>query len=187
MTITAEQIIAAAPGRNYPPERIRALIPEPVTPRQIADVDEITAKDRCWILIHFAGISDRDLRLLACRWAEAALPVETREIAIISERTGRQAIEISRKYAKGIVSEVDLQAALKTAWDAARFTALEKATEAALETSWAAVWTTASCAAEKERFADWNNKWADILSDLVRVAVGLYGPESLPPLEWIDE
>ena len=126
-TIIVSAIMAARPCEGYPESRVRALVGDGLTPRQLAALD-IPAEDRLWALI-MCAMDDRQRRLLACDCAERALGrVEN------PDPRSLQAVAVSRRYAYGDATDDELAAALDAAWDAAR----DAAGDAAGDAAWAA-------------------------------------------------
>jgi hypothetical protein len=112
MKITREQLRLW--GACYDDAKIAALVPEAgLTPLEIAALD-IPVNDRLWVLLREDIIPARELRLLACDWAEAACLRtgwnDARSLA---------AIAVARRYAVGEVSAAELNAAASAAWAAA--------------------------------------------------------------------
>jgi len=97
----------------YIDERIAALVPEAgLTPLEVANLD-IPAKDRLWILLRDDIVPARELRLLACDWAESAC----RKSGWADARS-LEAIAVARRFAVGEASEAELAAARSAAWSA---------------------------------------------------------------------
>ncbi len=113
----------------------------------------------------------KDLRLLACDYAEDVLPIF--EKLRPEDSRPRDAIEDSRKYANGEIDDAAWAAARDAAWaaardaawDAARDAAWDAARDAARDAAWdaardaarAAAWAAARAAA---RAAAWDAAWA---------------------------
>ena len=94
-------------------ERIAAMVPaDGLTPLEVAALD-IPAEDRLLALLREEVVPARELRLLACDWAEAACRktgwADARSIA---------AIAVARRFAVGEASEAELAAARSAAWKA---------------------------------------------------------------------
>jgi hypothetical protein len=91
----------------------------------------------------------RDLRLLACDYAESVLGLFEKEYP--DDDRPRKAIEVSRLYAHGNVSKKQLDAARDAAsdaaWDAWDAWDARDARDAAMDAAWAACDTWAACAA----------------------------------------
>jgi hypothetical protein len=125
-------------GPCYEPEQLAAFAKEPSrTPLEIATLNtgpwqKVSADDRLWVLLREAIIPARELRLLACDFAERALKRE--------QKAGREpdarswaAIKVSRRFADGKATAEELAAA-RAAGDAAG----DAAGAAARAAAWAA-------------------------------------------------
>lgn len=109
----------------YTDARIAALVPEDgMTPMEIAALD-IPAEDRLWVLLREEIIPARELRLLACDWAEDAC-----EAAGWNDQRSLEAIAVARQFACGEAAVAELAAAAKAA-DEASWSAAEAALSAA--------------------------------------------------------
>ena len=167
-------------GACYADERIAELVPEEgLSPLEVAALD-IPAEDRMWVLLREDIIPARELRLLACDWAEAAC-----------SKTGwdnehsLNAIAVARRFAVGEVPAAELDAACSAAWAAARSVraasrAAESATFAAASraAAWAAAWSAsrepewATWAAAEAKAAEQIAKTAEQIADVVKVLKG---------------
>lgn len=145
-------------GACYNDERIAELVPEAgLTPLEVAALD-IPAEDRLWVLLREDIIPARELRLLACGWAEAvclktgwndkrslnAIAVARRfacgdataaELASAAAEARSAAIAVARRFACGEVSAAEMEAAASASWSASG------------EPDWAAAWLAAEAAA----------------------------------------
>lgn len=92
----------------------RAKKTDELTPLQVANMRSIPPKDRLWVLLREEIIPKKQLRLLACGFAERALLRERKAGREPDERSW-EAIEISRKFALGEVSETEKIAAADAA------------------------------------------------------------------------
>jgi hypothetical protein len=134
-------------------EEIKHYVPENgLTPTQILDLD-IPAKDRLWVILREEIIPERELRLLACKWAREALAVagnpDPRSVA---------AVDCSERFARGEATAEELAAA-RAAADAAAWDAADAA-------AWAAVWAAARDAAwAAARAASLAAAWAAQIND----------------------
>ena len=91
----------------YTEWRIQELVPPGgLTPLEIAELD-IPVADRVWVLLHEEVLPARELRLLACKWAEEAC----RNAGVYDERN-LNAIAVARRYAIGEATDEDLNEAL---------------------------------------------------------------------------
>ncbi len=91
-------------------ERLAAHVPlEGLAPLQMLNEDA-SVEDRLWVLLCPTLISNRDLRLLACKWAREAL-------ALIDHPDQRSvhAIEVAERYARGKANRKDLGVAAEYA------------------------------------------------------------------------
>lgn len=155
-------------GACYNDKRIAELVSESgLTPTEIAALD-IPAEARLWVLLREEVIPARELRLLACDWAEEACE----ETGWNDERS-LNAIAVARRFACGDATEAELdateteaRAAARAAWAAAR-AASRAASRAAgvLAASAAAVrasWTTTEAAAAEawEASRAWSAAWS---------------------------
>jgi len=129
-----------------------------LTALQILDLD-IPAEDRLWAVLREELIDPRALRLFACREAELALNRVQRRGGAVDPRS-REAIRVARRYANGMASDEELDAAraaadaARAAADAARAAARDAAraaeaaardaawaaADAALAAAWVAAW-----------------------------------------------
>ena len=145
-------------GARYDDEEIAALVPaDGLTPLEIAALD-IPEEDRLWVLLREELIPARDLRLLACGWAEAAC----RKTGWDDERS-LAAIAVSRRFAVGEATEDELAAAAAAAWEArgAAWSAAKSAWSprgAAAEAAAAATW---------EARGAWPSSWWSVLSSSI--------------------
>jgi hypothetical protein len=147
MLITREYLRSR--GACYTDDRIADLVPpEGVTPLDVCDAECVPAEDRLWVLLHTDFLSDRDLRLLACTWAERAL-------AIVEEPDPRSlaSMSVARRYVAGEATDDELGAARDVGRDA-----VGDARDA--WAAWAA-WDAARAA------------WADALADVRAVLVAV--------------
>ena len=104
MKITREQLRQW--GACYNDERIAELVPEAgLTPLEVAALD-IPVNDRLWVLLREDIIPARELRLLACDWAEKAC-----RAAGWNDERSLNAIAVARRFACGDATEAELYAA----------------------------------------------------------------------------
>lgn len=92
--------------------------------------------DALWALRAVKGY-DREIRLLACDYAEHVLHIF--EEACHNDKRPRNAIEVSKRYANGEATREELDAARSDAWDAAWYAAADAASRAAWDAAWAAL------------------------------------------------
>jgi len=127
-----------------------AIIPGGITPYDLADrrrVRAVPVADRLWALRHV--IPDREMRLLACTWAERALRRDRRAGREPDPRSWA-AVAVSRRFAAGDATVGERAAAWDAAgaaawaaWDAA-WTAVGGAKAAARDAAKAAAWAAAA-------------------------------------------
>ena len=183
---TVDDVLSWGPCDRYTDDaaaELRRLIPvEGLTALEIADLAAVPAKNRLLALLREEIIPARDLRWLACDWAEEAL---LRERAAGREPDPRSwaAVEVARRYARGEATTEELAAAWDSAWDAwaaaeaavwaaedsagAAWAATEAAVWAAAE---AAVWAAEAAAEDAAGAAAWDAQLADVRTVLVRLA-----------------
>ena len=132
--------------------RIAELVPEAgLTPLEFSDL-HIPVEDRLWVLLREEVIPARELRLLACGWAEAMC----RKSGWNDERS-LNAIAVGRRYAHGEATDDELAAAARSAAESAEaWSAWAAAWEAARSAAWSAAWLTAEgdAATRSEQLAD---------------------------------
>ena len=79
------------------------------TPLDVADAAEVPAKDRLRMLLYGDVLGDNALRLLACDFAEKALPAFERRFP--GDMRPRQAIDTARRFALGNATAEEMAAA----------------------------------------------------------------------------
>jgi hypothetical protein len=144
---------------------------EGLTALEIADLAEVPVEDRLWVLLRVDILPVRELRLLACRWAEDPL---LRERAAGREPDPRSwvAVEVGRRHADGKATDEELAAARADAW-AARADAWDTdttwaASRDAAGAAWDAAWAAWAAAGD----AAWAAQLDDVRAVLVRLAEG---------------
>jgi len=125
------------------------------TPIPLSKILDICGIEDCFWVLRRLPLTDenkRDLRLLACDFAESTLSIFESEHP--DDKRPRKAIRVSRQYAIGGATKCELAAA----WDAAR----DAAWAAAGAAAWAAAWdaardaeTAKQCAATREVLTKW--------------------------------
>ena len=134
MKITVDQIMAWGPCSPYTDARVRELVGDGLTPREIAALD-IPPEDRFWALTNL--LDERDCRLLACDIAESVVHFTGDDPRCVD------VIWVSRRYAFGLADHDELSAARAAAraatWAAARAAARYAARAAARTTADAAL------------------------------------------------
>jgi len=143
MKITVDQIMAWGPCPGYTESRVRELVGNGLTPREIAALD-IAQEDRFWVLVHL--LDDRDCRLLACDIAESVVHFTGDDPRCVD------VIWVSRRYAFGLADHDELSIARDAAWDAAcdatwAAVAAARTTAASAWPAWAAAFDAARAAA----------------------------------------
>jgi len=130
---TLDQIMAAGPCEDYPRARVQRLFAgrSRISNRAVARLD-IPAADRLWALLVY--MTPQEQRLFACDCAERALTRE-RKAGREPDKRSWQAIEVSRRYARGGATDEELataeSAARAAAWGAAMYAAMYAARAAA--------------------------------------------------------
>ena len=125
--VTIENVMSWHPCAEYTKERITELFSgrESLTVLDIIELD-IPAEDRLWAVLREELIPTNILHEFACRCAEEALKsIENPDKRSIA------AIEAKRKWIKGEITKVELDAAGKAAWAAAEGAAAWAAAEGA--------------------------------------------------------
>ena len=95
--------------------------------------------DALWALRTVEG-KHREIRLMACDFAESV-------VHLANDERCNKAIEVSRRFANGLATKEEVNAARAAAWDAARAAAWDAARAAARDAARAAAWDAASAAA----------------------------------------
>ncbi len=154
----------------------KALEPRlPMTVAELIADKVIPARDKQWVLLHSNFFTDNELRLLACDFAEAVLPIFEKEYP--NDNRPRNAIAVARRFANGDSSAEELAAARDAAWAAAGDAALAAAGAAARDAALAAALAAASAAARDAAWASardaawnatWNATWAAQLGMVVK-------------------
>lgn len=99
---------------GYTDEKIAALVPaDGLSPLEIAALDNIPVEDRMWVLLREEVIPARELRLLACGWADGAC-----RAAGWDDERSLEAIAVARRFAVGEATEAERKAAASAAWEA---------------------------------------------------------------------
>lgn len=165
-------------GACYTDPRIAALVPEAgLTPLDVAALDNIPVEDRLWVLLREELVTARELRLLACDWAEAMCVRagwdDARSIA---------AIAVARRFAVGEATEAELAAARsealaarsvawstsKSAWSPRGAAAEAAAAASGADRAAAAAWWSVAGAAWLTADAETATR-SEQLADVVRV------------------
>jgi hypothetical protein len=144
-SVTVDQVMEWNPCDDYTAERVTELFAgrEALTAQDIAALD-ISHADRLWALLHNEFLTDQQIHLLACDFAEAVVHLCGDDPRPIT------AIEAKRAWLRGEIDNDQLSAARDAAWyagaDATRAAARDAARDAACAAAWAAAWA-AACAA----------------------------------------
>ncbi len=166
----------------YSDEKIAELVPvEGLSPLAVCDLQTVTAADRLWVLLREEIIPARELRLLACDWADQALAY-----AGSADPRCVAAIAVSRRYADGEATREELAAARVTAYApwaartaanhtasaATRMVTVPAANHAASAAADVTAWAAADAAADPETAA-WQAAFAaereQLLTDVRRI------------------
>lgn len=124
-------------GACYSDDKIASLVPESgLTPIEIAEL-AIPPEDRMWVLLREEIIPARDLRLLACGWAE-----ESCRMAGWNDARSLAAIAVARRFAVGEATEDERAATWAVAAEAEAAAHLRRAAEA--WSAGAAMWSVAA-------------------------------------------
>lgn len=164
--ITAEQVLAWGPC--YAKSRVRELVGDGLTPREILDLD-IPPADRLWVFLRLMSPSDHRLFAAAC--AERALMRSG-----VTDQRSWGAVRVARLHALGEASDQELADAARSARAAAlaalaaqyaaRYAAQATACEAAQAAAQYAAWDAAQDAALA---AAWDNAWDAQLDNALRL------------------
>jgi hypothetical protein len=101
-----------------------------LTALEILDLD-IPGEDRLWAVLRNEFFTDRELRELACDFAESVIHIYERDCP--GDDRPRNAINIARRFAHGDATADELAAARAATWDAARAAAWDAETEKQIE------------------------------------------------------
>ena len=153
--VTIEQVLAWHPCAEYTEERIAELFAgrNALTAEDVAALD-ISAEDRIWALLHNEFLTDKQMHLLACDFAEAVVHL------CGDDPRPQAAIDAKRAWLRGEIGDAELDAsrdamdaAMAAAWDAARDAAMAAAWDAARAASMAAARAAAWAASRDEQLA----------------------------------
>jgi hypothetical protein len=131
-TATIEEALSWGPC--YDEAHIRELAGDKAewTLLDILDHPNVSAEDKCWLVLRPHFFSDADLRMMAAAFAEQQLHIFEREYP--DDTRPREAIKAARLFALGEITLDDLRAARDAraaAWDAAWGAASDAARAAA--------------------------------------------------------
>jgi len=153
MKITVDQIMDWDPCSDYTRERVEELWAgnDGLEPLEIAVLD-ISVEDILWTLLHPEIIPEKQLHLLACDFADAAL-----ELIESPDPRSVAAVQAKRYWVAGDITDNELATARAAAWATA--SAADSAADRAAAR--AAAWATASAAASAAaNAAAWAAAWA---------------------------
>lgn len=116
-------------GACWTDDEIAVHVPESgLTPIEVCDAGDVSAEHRLWVLLRPEIITERDLRLLACLWAERAMDLLPSDQV---DPRSREAIRVARLHADGLATDAQLGTARVAAWAAAGDTTGDAAVAAA--------------------------------------------------------
>ncbi len=98
--VTVDQVMEWDPCSDYPRERVEELWTgrPALTALEILDLD-IPGADRLWAVLRNEFLSDRELRELACDFAESVIHIYERNCP--GDDRPRNAINVARRFAHG--------------------------------------------------------------------------------------
>jgi hypothetical protein len=144
-TVTVSQVLSWHPcgwdgpddGVNYTRQRLERLADgrTELAPREVAALD-IPAQDKAWLLLRNHFLTDEQMHLLACDFAEEVVHLRG------DDPRPQAAIDAKRAWVRGEITDDELDAARHAAWRATRDTSRHAAWYAA----WRAAWYAASAA-----------------------------------------
>ena len=155
-TVTIDEVLSWNPCEEYTKERLRKLAGrrKKMSGLQILAL-KIPVADRLWAILWHGFLSNKDLRLFACDCAEHVLGIFEKKYP--EDKRPQECIETARRFAYGLATEKERDAARDAAgdaagdaaWDAARAAgdAWAAAGAAAGDAAWAAAWAAAGAAA----------------------------------------
>ena len=168
--ITVARIMSWSPCPGWTRERVQAAFGgrRSLTPLEILALGDVPPTDRLWVILREEIIPSRELRLIACWFAERALRSE-RATGREPDKRSWAAVAVSRRYADGRATAEELSAAEAAAgvaaWDAsaaawaagvaawAAGVAARDAAEAASAAAWAAAGVAAWAATYQKTIA----------------------------------
>jgi len=136
--ITVREIMKLSPCGRYNIFTVFKLIKFGKTPLEILDL-EISKSDKFWLLLRSEYISERQLHLLACDFAQ--------EVAYLnSDPRVQAAIDAKRLWIDGKITDEELKKAAYAARAADAAARGYAAWSAAYASTWAAAWVTGAAA-----------------------------------------
>ncbi len=153
MRITADDLIGwgSCWGEKKTRSYFAAAGVDSFTPLEILNRSDVSDEDRLWVVLREEIIPERDLRLLACDFADHVMPIWAG--AYPDDTRPQDAIAVARRYANGDASAEELTVARDAAGDAAwnawdAVAAGDAARNAARATAWDAAEAAGAAAAE---------------------------------------
>jgi hypothetical protein len=142
-----------------------------MSPPEVLDC-HVSAVEKMWVLLRNPIFTDRELRLIACDFADEVLPIY--ENANPNDNRTKACIEMARKFANGEFPDEERNAARNAARAAARqggrtvwaawaaWAAMDAASEDAEDAAWAAAGAARNAAADAGAAAgfNWDSAWA---------------------------
>ena len=113
--VSFKTIMAWEPCDDFPEVRIKRLMRgrKALSVADILRMRSITHDDKLWAVLHNEFFTDRELRLMACDFAERVLPMFEAEHP--NDNRPRKAIEVSRRYSMGEATDEELGSARSVA------------------------------------------------------------------------
>lgn len=145
---------------------------------EFLELEKISDRDKLWVMLRPETLSEKQLHLLACDFAESVLHFFENEYP--DDRRPRQAIEAKRRWVSGEISDSELQTASAAAIDAARATA--KVTSAASAAAIDAAWT-AKAAAKAASDTAWTARAAELKKQVEKVKRAVRELNNIPNKE----
>ena len=161
-TITIEKIMSFNPCYIWPEEKIvEAIGGRAIDIIDFCHLKTVPHTDKLWLLLRPDYISDKNMRLLACTWAERVLSIFEKKYP--GDGRPRAAIQVSRKFAEGLATHEELAAARAAARAASA--AASDASAAARAAASAAAWAASAAASD----AAWAAAWDEQIDNIVEV------------------
>ena len=122
-TVSFETIMSWKPCLAFPEVRIKRLMRgrKALSVADILRMRSITRRDKLWAVLRNEFFGDRELRLMACDFAERVLPMF--EAKYPDDNRPRKAIEVSRRFAVDEATAEELECARSAARSAAGYAA----------------------------------------------------------------
>ena len=121
--VSFKTVMAWEPCDDFPEVRIKRLFRgrKALSIADILNMRSITRRDKLWAVLRNDFFTDRELRLMACDFAERVLP--TFEAEYPDDNRPRKAIEVSRRFAVDEATAEELECARSAARSAAGYAA----------------------------------------------------------------